>query len=119
MQVEEASREPVAATDPIEDVQLPRRGHVRRAVDPGYGSPVLGWAPEGSRTGRRHLSWGGVDAFQASVMGPRRLTPALPTTSQGGGHYPLKQGGRFARNRRAKPVKSAARLLDDLPDSPS
>ena len=40
-------------------------------------------------TGHRHLSWGGVNAFQASVPGPGRLMPALlPTTSRGGGHYP-------------------------------
>src|SRR5450759_4940685 len=39
-------------------------------------------------TGHRHLSWGGLDAFQESVRCPRRLAPALPTTSARGGHYP-------------------------------
>jgi len=40
-------------------------------------------------TGHRHLSWGGMNAVQASVTGPGRLMPALlPTTSRGGGHYP-------------------------------
>ncbi len=38
--------------------------------------------------GHRHLSWGGVNAFQASVTGPGRLMPALLETSRGGGHYP-------------------------------
>jgi hypothetical protein len=60
-------------------------------------------------TGHRHLSWGGVNAFQASVTGPGRLTSALPTTSRG-----------MAISRQTgwpKPVKSAAKISSrDLGD---
>jgi len=42
-------------------------------------------------TGHRHLSWGDVNAFQASVTGPERLTPGLPTTLPRGWPFPPAQ----------------------------
>jgi hypothetical protein len=73
-------------------------------------------------TGHRHLSWGDVNAFQASVTGPGRLTSALLTTYPRGWPLPVKQGGQFRRNRVAicretgwpKPVKSAASRVHGL-----
>ena len=56
----------------------------------------------GTGAWHRHLSSGGVNAFQASVRCPGRLTPALLTTYPRGWPLPVKQGGRFRRNRVAK-----------------
>ncbi len=84
----------------------PRRGKPEGFSDLAHGS---------TGTGHRHLSWGGVNAIQASVPGPGRLMAALLTTDPRGWPLPVKQGVRFRRNGVSvsgetgcpKPVKSA------------